>query len=173
MTDQPRVGSKRGRGAPRGNVNRRVFGHRRVQAELKELRHRSISGRTWLGRTMRDWKLDLMIDLGGEQGLSTQERALVDVTVRTKVLLDQVDMWLLSQPRLISRRKGLNPIVLQRGALLASLRGLLSDLGIKRRARDVESLADYLTRREHERAAPNTAAEPFEANGGAVEGDQP
>ena len=59
--------------------------------ELKELRHHAISGRTWLGRTMRDWRGDLVSDLGGEDGLSTQQKALVDVATRTKVMLDQID----------------------------------------------------------------------------------
>jgi hypothetical protein len=67
--------------------------------ELKELRERRISGRTWVGRTMRDWRGDLVADLGGEDSLSTQEKALIDLATRTKVQLDLVDVWLFKQPR--------------------------------------------------------------------------
>jgi hypothetical protein len=47
---------------------------------------------------------DLIADLGGLEAVSTQELALVEEAVKTKLILDSVDAWLLSQATLINKR---------------------------------------------------------------------
>ena len=65
--------------------------------------------------------------------------------MKTKLILDSVDAWLLSQPSLINRRsRSVLPVVRDRQALVSTLRGLLGDLGPKRRARESPTLTDYL-----------------------------
>ena len=116
---------------------------------------------------MRDWRADLVTDLGGEDGLSTQEKSLVDVVTRTKVMLDQIDLWLLHQPRLVTKRKGLNPVVLQRVLLVQSLRQLLDALGLKRRAKDTQTLEAYLASKGTNGSSNGpTAAEPANSDHG-------
>ncbi len=52
--------------------------------------------------------------------------------MKTKLILDSVDAWLLTQPTLINKRaKSVFPMVRGRQALVSTLRGLLSDLGLK------------------------------------------
>jgi hypothetical protein len=64
--------------------------------------------------------------LGGIEVVSTQELALVEEAVKTKLILDSVDAWLLMQPTLINKRnRSLLPAVRDRHALVATLRGLL------------------------------------------------
>jgi len=48
-------------------------------------------------------------DLGGEEALSTQQRALVELAVRDRLLLESVDAWLLAQPQLVNGRKSEPP----------------------------------------------------------------
>jgi hypothetical protein len=111
-----------------------------------------------VGRALAAWRSDLLADLGGVEAVSTQELALVEEAVKTKLILDSVDAWLLSQPTLINKRvRGVLPAVRDRQALVSTLRGLLSDLGLKRRSREMPTLSEYLSERTHT-ATPNTAA---------------
>ncbi len=53
---------------------------------------------------MAAWCTELLDDLGGIEAVSTQELALVEEAVKTKLILDSVDAWLLSQKTLINKR---------------------------------------------------------------------
>jgi hypothetical protein len=69
----------------------------------------------------------------------------VEEAVKTKLILDSVDAWLLTQPTLINRKaKAVLPAVRDRQALVSTLRALLGDLGLKRRAKALPSLGEYL-----------------------------
>lgn len=85
--------------------------------------------------------------------------ALIEEAVKTKLILDSVDAWLLSQPSLINKRtRSVLPVVRDRQALVATLRVLLGDLGLGRRTRALPALGEYLRRssraRAHSRRAP-------------------
>ena len=64
---------------------------------------RLLDGRTTLAKQLAIWKADLVRDLGGD--VSTQQAAVIDLAVRTKLLLDSIDGWLLVQPSLVNARK--------------------------------------------------------------------
>jgi hypothetical protein len=108
------------------------------------VRERSTAAPAW-GSISRRGGADLLADLGGEGALSTQQRALVDVIVRQKLLLESVDAWLLVQPSLVNgRKRALLPVVRERQGLADSLARYLAQLGLERRAKPVPSLDDYL-----------------------------
>jgi hypothetical protein len=116
-----------------------------LKRAVRTLGTRTIDRRTAVGKALAAWRADLLADLGGLANVTTQELALVDEAVKTKLILDSVDAWLLSQPTLINKRnRALYPVVRDRQALVASLRGLLGDLGLKRRAKNEPSLSQYL-----------------------------
>lgn len=122
-------------------------GYTLKRAAMK-LGNRVIDRRTSIGKALAQWQAELVADLGGRAMISTQERALVELCVRTKLMLDSVDTWVLQQPTLINNRKrALHPAVVQRTQLADALSRYLSQLGLKRRARPVESLSDYLVGR--------------------------
>jgi hypothetical protein len=103
-----------------------------------------IDARTKLGRELLAWRAQLEADLGGASELSTQQQALLDIVMRTKLLLDTVDHWLLRQPSLVDKRKRqLYPAVVQRTQLADSLARHLGTLGLARHAKSA-NLADYL-----------------------------
>ena len=117
-----------------------------------------------MGKALAAWRSELLADLGGVEAVSTQELALVEEAVKTKLILDSVNAWLLSQKTLVDRRKrSVLPAVRDRQALVSTLRGLLGDLGLKRRARNEPTLAEYLARP----TAPDRSGEhdPAEGNG--------
>jgi hypothetical protein len=104
-----------------------------------------IDTRTRVGKALMAWRGSLVQDLGGSGKLSTQQLAIVDIAVRTKLLLDSVDAWLVKQPSLIDkRRRQLFPVVQQRTALADALARYLSSLGLARVAKEVPRLSDYL-----------------------------
>lgn len=109
-------------------------GLRRLKAAVKVLGSRAIDGRTTLGKALGQWRNELIADLGGPDAVSVQEQAIVDLAVKTKLLLDSIDAWLLVQPSLVDkRRRGVLPVVLQRQALADALARYMAQLGLKRR----------------------------------------
>ena len=132
-----------------GNGNARTHGTHTLKRAVKQLGQRTIDRRTTVGRALASWRAELLADLGGIEAVSTQELALVEEAVKSKLILDSVDAWLLMQPSLINKRnRSVLPAVRDRQALVATLRGLLGDLGLKRRAKAMPALSDYLRGRE-------------------------
>ena len=104
--------------------------------------------RTALGRALAEWRASLLADLGGADAVSTQQAALVDLAVRTKLLVDSVDAYVLSMPSPVNRqRRCLHPVVRERQALVGQLQSILRDLGMERRAKQVPDLQSYLAAR--------------------------
>ena len=130
-----------------GNGHKRLLPHTKhglvtLKAAVKVLGGRVIDKRTTLGKTLKKWRGDLIVDLGGD--VSTQQEAVVDLCVRSKLMLDSIDTWLLTQPSLINKRKkSLLPIVRERQILADGLAKYLSMLGLERRQKTL-SLADIL-----------------------------
>jgi hypothetical protein len=119
-----------------------------------------IDKRTAVGRALADWRQELVRDLGGPETVSTQQLAVIDLAVRTKLLLDSIDAWLLMQPTLVHhRRRALLPVVVQRQSLANALAHYLSLLGLERRPPKTVSLTDYLARRRDDREATEAPRE--------------
>ena len=77
--------------------------------------------------------------------MSTQQLAVVDLAVRTKLLLDSIDAWLLQQPSLVNKRKkALLPAVHQRQQLADALSRYMGQLGLERKAKRAPPLDEYL-----------------------------
>ncbi len=47
---------------------------------------------------LRKWKADLIQDLGGDGSILMQQESLIELAVRSKIILDSIDAWLLTQP---------------------------------------------------------------------------
>ena len=116
-----------------------------MKRALKEHGTRAIDRRTSLGKALDRWRDELVSDLGGHEQVSTQQLAIVALAVRTKLLLESVDAWLLQQPTLVNARKRtLLPVVLQRQQLADALARYMTHLGLERRPRPLPMLKDYL-----------------------------
>jgi len=53
-------------------------------------RRTMIDRRTAIGKALAAWRAELLADLGGSEAVSTQELALVEEAVKTKLILDSV-----------------------------------------------------------------------------------
>jgi hypothetical protein len=87
--------------------------------------------------------------------ISTQQAALVDLAVRTKLLVDSVDAYVLAMPSPVNRqRRCLHPVVRERASLVNQLQTILRDLGLERRAKPVADLTSYLAAKNGGESAP-------------------
>ena len=77
-----------------------------------------------------------------------QQRAVLEEAVKLKLLLDSIDGWILAQPSLIDRRKcALLPVVRERQSLADALVRYLTTLGLERKAKNLDTLESYVSRR--------------------------
>jgi hypothetical protein len=121
-----------------------------LKASVRALGPRVIDKRTTLGKRLAEWRRDLIRDLGGNP--STRQLAIIDMAVRSKLLLDSVDAWLLSQPTVINARKrAVLPVVRERQQLADGLLRCLAALGLHARAQETTSLADYVASKDKEK----------------------
>jgi hypothetical protein len=105
-----------------------------------------IDRRTLAAQALLEWKKALIADLGGD--VSTQQETLVELAVRTRLLVEHIDSFILSQQSLVNKKKRqIYPIVKDRQHLVDSLARLLKDLGLERREKHVGSLQEYLEQR--------------------------
>jgi hypothetical protein len=129
---------------PKGNRYAETHGLISMKKALAGLGSRAVDGRTSLGYALKKWRKDLINDLGGPENVSVQQEALVDLAVKSKLLLDSIDAWLLVQPTLVNKqKKTLLPVVVQRTALANSFASYLNQLGLERRHK-IKTLSDIL-----------------------------
>ena len=140
-------GGESGRVGTRG---REKHGHYRLKRAVNELGRRglrAVDGRTAVGKALTRWRQQLVDDLGGE--VSTQQAAVIELALRTRLLLDSIDGWLLRQKSLINhRRRALFPVVRERQTIADALARYLDMLGLQRRAAPIQTLDQYLSEQE-------------------------
>jgi hypothetical protein len=125
---------------------------RLLKRAVKRLGNRTLlDRRTGVGRALSEWRESLVADLGGPDAVSTQQAAIIDLAVRTKLLVDSVDAYVLGMPSAVNKRsRCLYPVVKERQALVSQLQSLLRDLGLERRAKPVPDLTAYLASRKED-----------------------
>ncbi len=141
-----------------------------LKQAVKGLGGRVIDRRTTLGKALSRWRLNLIQDLGGEETISTQQEALIDLCVKSKLMLDSIDAWLLTQRSLVNARKrSLLPAVRERQQLADGLARYLGQLGLERRTKEVPSLTEYLNTRygspETSPGSPNSPSRKLKSEG--------
>ncbi len=116
-----------------------------VKRSVKDRGLKAIDGRSSVGKALSAWRTSLIQDLGGQTAISTQQEALVDLAVKSKLLLDSIDTWLLTQKSLVNaRKKSLLPVVRERQQLADGLARYLAQLGLKRVPQETRDLAQLL-----------------------------
>jgi hypothetical protein len=121
-----------------------------------------VDRRSVAARNLLAWRDELTAALGGSDAISPQQKALVELCARTRLILDHADAFVLQQGNLINkRRRALYPIVEQRQRLSDSLLKSLQALGLERRGKPVQDLHEYLLEKAAEMQAEGAkAAEP-------------
>ena len=110
------------------------------------------------GRPLVEWREDLIRDLGGN--VNTELDAIISpLAIKTKLLLNSIDVWLLQQDTLIiKRKKCIIPAVTQRQVLADALSRYMGQLGLQRRVK-VKSLTEILTKDDDQQGTGNGTAD--------------
>jgi hypothetical protein len=122
----------------------------------------SLDRRSVAVRALLDWRAELVSALGGEDTVTLQQTALVDLATRTRLYVDHLDAFLMAQRSLVNaKKKTVLPVLRERQQLADSLARLLTQLGLERRVRTLD-LAQVLreARDDHEREANDGRQEP-------------
>jgi hypothetical protein len=130
-----------------GNV---THGDTLLKQAVKELGARALDGRTALAKELAEERRALIQALGGDTEVSPQEMAIIEMIAQKRIRRKPVAQWaLLNRDRLFDRRKKtMVPLALQLDQMEDAEVRLLKELGLKRRAKQVTSLHDYLTGKE-------------------------
>ena len=121
-----------------------------LKKAVKELGTKALDGRSTLAIELKEERRELIQALGGPSEISPQEMAIVEMIAMKRIRRKPIQEWaLLNRDRLFDRRKrSLAPIALQLEQLEESEVRLLKELGLKRRAKQLPSLAAYLDKKQ-------------------------
>jgi len=142
-----------------GSGRKRTHALSVLRQTVTQLGHRPLDGRTTLSKQLAAWKANLIADLGGPDAITTAQHTILALAAKTKLMLDSVDGWLLTQPSLVNaRRKSLLPVVRERMQLSDALARYLTQLGLERKAKEVNVAEAFaaLHQTERVREAPST-----------------
>jgi hypothetical protein len=114
-------------------------------------------------RALVAWRTELERDLGGPERLSAQQKTLVELACRNRLLLDSIDGWLMRQDGVVNKRsRSALPILATRMQLHDSLVRVLGQLGLSRAEKPIESVAEYIAKFDRDKqanAAPDDSTE--------------
>jgi len=96
----------RGKGGLPASCRHYSHGLRAMQRALAEVSHddRWLDQLGDVGTAIRNWRTDIIEDLGGESEISAMQRVVIDSASKTYILLCSIDAWLLQQPSLVNKR---------------------------------------------------------------------
>jgi hypothetical protein len=130
---------KKNRGLP-SRMSRRA-----AKAALKQFGVRALDQRTQFARAVNNLRTELVRDLGGEAAVSRQQMVVLNAALRTHVMLESIDDWILRQQSLVNHRKrALLPVVRERTALSEHLVRCMALLGLERRLPPARRLEDVV-----------------------------
>jgi hypothetical protein len=104
-----------------------------------------------LERGVREWRRELLDDLGGPQAVTAAQRALVDTAIGSQILLQTVDRYLFdlaSRNGVVNKRsRRVFQVVGDRMRIAEGLVRQLQALGLERRPRKGRDLSQYVSER--------------------------
>ena len=109
-------------------------------------------------RAAREWRWEVLTDLGGLDNVSAARMALLDAATGTKIILDSLDMYvfeLAGISGLVNRRnRKVATVVTDRMRVADSLARQLHTLGLERRRQQEPSLNEYVQKNYSESKRP-------------------
>ena len=132
---------------------RNRHGQRALMVAIKTRDLRALDRRCVGFKALMEWKSELVTALGGPENVSPQKMSLLDLIVRSKLYLDNLDAWLLTQRSLVNgRKRAVLPALMQRQTLVDGLARLLSQIGLERQARPVPKLDEFIADFDRQKA---------------------
>ena len=124
-----------------------------MRRTLRALTTKHLDGRSGIAVAVRRWKEDVRHDLGGD--LSRAQETILEAAAQAWVTLASLDDWIARQPSLVTKKRQVLAVVMQRMQIAEGLARNLERLGLERRAKPVPELTAYLAAKTAEpRGAP-------------------
>jgi hypothetical protein len=117
-----------------------------MRKTLRALTTKRLDGRSAVAVAVRNWKGDVRADLGAD--LTRAQETILEATAQAWVILSSLDDYIARQPSLVTRKRQLLPVVVQRMQVAEGLARNLERLGLDRKAKPVPDLTTYLATRE-------------------------
>src|SRR5438093_8787470 len=143
----------------------RTHGLYAMRRSLSLLTTRRLDGRSAVAVAVRRWKEDVRTDLGGD--LSRAQETILEAAAQAWIILSSLDDYIARQPTLVTKKRALLPVVVQRMQIAEGLARNLERLGLERRAKPFD-LAAELAKLHRERPA-STDVPPARADTTATE----
>jgi hypothetical protein len=134
-----------------GAGRKRTHGYALLRRAVTTLGTKRLDGRSKIAVAVRAWKNDIRQDLGGD--LSRAQETLLEAAAQAWVILGSLDDWIARQPSLVTRKRQLVPVVMQRMQIAEGLARHLERLGLERRAKDVDLVDEIAALRRQQEAA--------------------
>jgi hypothetical protein len=113
-----------------------------MRKTLRALTTRRLDGRSAIAVGVRRFKEDVRRDLGGD--LTRAQETILEAAAQSWVIVSSIDDWIARQPSLVTKKRRLLDVVVQRQQLAEGLARHLERLGLERRAKPVVDLGAYL-----------------------------
>ena len=124
-----------------------------MRRTLRALTTRRLDGRSAIAVAVRQWKSEVRADLGGD--LSRAQETILELAAQAWVQVSSLDDWLARQPSLLTKKRTVLPVVMQRQQIADSLARHL-----ERRAKPVQSLQEYLREKDSAQSAESAPSPP-------------
>ena len=106
---------------------------RRLRSAVTALTTKRLDGRSAVAIAVRKWKDEVRRDLGGD--LSRAQETILEAAAQSWVIVSSLDDWIARQPSLVSKKRALLPVVVQRMQIAEGLARQLDRLGLDRKAK--------------------------------------
>jgi len=121
---------------------RRTHGLYAMRRSLSVLTTRRLDGRSAVAVAARRWKEDIRRDLGGD--LTRAQETILEAAAQAWVIVSSLDDFIARQPTLVTKKRRVLDVVVQRMHIAEGLARNLERLGLERRAKPVPDLTAYL-----------------------------
>jgi hypothetical protein len=146
---------------PRGTTTQ--LGYWAAKKALRRFSTLALDGRSRVVKALDLFRDELVADLGGPANVSKQQQVIINLALRTHLLLESLDAFIFSMDSPVNkRRRSVYPVIRERQSLADSLARYLAMLGLHRVPRKVEDLNAFLERRAKEMEEEQSAQAPVE-----------
>jgi hypothetical protein len=123
-----------------------------MRRTLRALTTRRLDGRSALAVAVRRWKEDVRRDLGGD--LTRAQETILELAAQAWVIVSSLDDWIARQPTLVTKKRRVLDVLLQRQQLAEGLASNLERLGLERKARTLDLDAELAALHQPPVSAP-------------------
>jgi hypothetical protein len=115
-----------------------VHGLKTLRRAVTQLTTRRLDGRSAVAVATRRWKEDIRRDLGAD--LTRAQETILELAAQSWVIVASLDDWISRQRSIVTKKRHLLPVVVQRMQIAEGLAKHLERLGLERRTREVQDI---------------------------------